>query len=217
MKNAMRGFVGIGLLVLATWVLAADLTQAAQRGPAQSERFMVTKLVNCWGKVTRIIYGAYGNSFDLQGRKRNLQAEYEKAKRNWDKISSAGSKPGETLNERVEPVAPIVEILANNMKKKSEAENMWLNTLDYAVYAIRIGDTLQYHVAYAHSDAFAKALARADYAKLSNARLRSGGEKAGGELPQPTVEKLTEALSRHDAETELRWLVKATRVATSAE
>jgi hypothetical protein len=59
-------------------------------------------------------------------------------------------------------------------------------------------------VSYAHSDAFAKAVAQAEYAKLSNARVRSGGEKGGGELAQPVVEKLTDALSRRDAEAELR-------------
>jgi hypothetical protein len=150
-----------------------------------------------------------GKDADSADKKlKDLTTQYEKALSWWERTDAGMTKQG-MKSDRPAPVKPIVEVLKKDIPK-SDATAAIKSAKDWAVYAIATAGVTKRIVAYAHADAFAKALADAEFGRAYNRWVKEG-RKPGLE-PQPaTVAKSSEAMGKTEAQAAVLMPTKAQR------
>lgn len=133
----------------------------------------------------------------IERQSKVLTEAYEKAMA-WREKTDPSFEAKGLKNEKESPVPPVVEVVGTDITK-TEANAVARSAKDWAVYEIVLSGRTKYVVAYAYSDAFANALADAEFAKDYNQWVKAG--KQEGQEPKPcTVNKITEALDKFQAQ-----------------
>lgn len=128
---------------------------------------------------------------------KELTAQYEKALAWRQKTDSTLTKQ-DLKSERTAPVKPIVEVVKKDVAK-SDVTAAIKEAKDWAVYEIAVAGQTKRVVSYARTDAFAKAVADAEFGRVYNQWVKAGRKE--GQEPKPaTVTKVGEAMERAQAE-----------------
>ncbi len=131
---------------------------------------------------------------------KDLTAEYEKAVAWRQKTEATLVKQG-LKSERVAPVQPVVDVVKKDVAK-ADASAAIKEAKDWAVYEIGIAGQTKRIVSYAHTDAFARAFAEAEFGRVYNQWVKEG-KKDGQEPKSPTLTKVGAALDKTQAEKSL--------------
>ena len=133
----------------------------------------------------------------IERRSKVLTEAYEQAMA-WRERTAKSFEAKGLKNENESPVPPVVEVVGTDIAK-TEANAAARSAKDWAVYEIVLAGRTKHVVAYAYSDAFANALADAEFAKDYNQWVKAG--KQEGQEPKPcTANKITEALTKPQAQ-----------------
>jgi hypothetical protein len=139
---------------------------------------------------------------------KDLTAQYEKALGWWEKTGAGMAKQG-MKSDRVAPVKPVVEVVKKDVAK-TEASAAMKSAKDWAVYEVGAAGQTKRVVAYAHADAFAKALGEAEFGRAYNRWVKEG-KKPGLEPKPASVSKVSDALGKAEVQSALLMPTKAQR------
>jgi hypothetical protein len=151
------------------------------------------RMVDLEGNVD---YESYKDAESANKKLKELTAQYEKALAWRQTVEATLAKQG-LKSDHAAPVEPIVDVVKKDIAKADVAAAI-KEAKDWAIYEIAIGDRVKRVVAYAHTDAFAKALADAEFGRVYNQWVQDG-RKDGQEPNPPTVTKAGDALDKAQA------------------
>ena len=206
------GMMAVVSMALCCWAAQVLQAQADQGGPggwttqgggsqgsggyvkAPPAKVTLTRIVDSSGNVA---YEMLKDAKAIERRSQALTEAYEQAIAWREKTDKSFEAKG-LKNEKVSPVPPVVEAVKTDIAK-TDANAAVRSAKDWAVYEIVLAGRTKHVVAYAYSDAFANALAEAEFAKDYNQWVKAG--KPEGQDPKPcTVNKITEALTKPQAQ-----------------
>jgi len=161
---------------------------------APPAKVTLARIVDSSGNVA---YETLKDAKAVELQSKALTEAYEKAMA-WRAKTDKSLEAKGLKNEKASPVPPVAETIKTDITK-ADANAAAKSAKDWAAYEIVLAGRTKYVVAYAHSDAFAKALADAEFAKDYNQWVKAG--KPEGQEPKPcTVNKITEALTKPQAQ-----------------
>lgn len=146
------------------------------------------KIVNCEGEVE---YITAAMDSVVKAKVNTAEKEYEKSLKKWENSEKKFKhQKKDMLFDKVKPVKPITKTIKDDLKSLSVARKYRdkLPKKDFAVYEIHLSTEVLRRVSYAGDDAFIKAVADAEYAKLYNNWVNRGGTE--DEQPEKPIVRI---------------------------